>query len=283
MGPVSGLTQVVCPHGTHADLMRSAYFSGNALVAAAMNQFADSLGADAVLGLGDNFYPDGVEGVDDPQFATKFEDIYTRPALDIPFYMTLGNHDHAGNILAQVRYDLENRGSDRWRMPDFFYRFEWDIDSQTKVELFAVDTQPLVRIEQSPEAQRQLDSLGVWLRDSKAQWKILFGHIAPYSNGAEHGDNQILQQHLVPLMEQYQVDAGFFGHDHHLEALDPVGGVHYFVSGAGSQTRTMTWGSNTRFATSSSGFIWAQITSDQFHVAIIKATGHVLWRGQVGE
>ncbi|NKB72800.1 MAG: hypothetical protein GKR89_37490 [Candidatus Latescibacteria bacterium] len=32
MGPVSGLTQVVCPHGTHADLMRSAYFSGNALV-----------------------------------------------------------------------------------------------------------------------------------------------------------------------------------------------------------------------------------------------------------
>ncbi|NKB70680.1 MAG: hypothetical protein GKR89_26720 [Candidatus Latescibacteria bacterium] len=31
MGPVSGLTQVVCPHGTHADLMRSAYFSGNAL------------------------------------------------------------------------------------------------------------------------------------------------------------------------------------------------------------------------------------------------------------
>ncbi len=32
MGPVSGLTQVVCPHGTHADLMRSAYFSGNALL-----------------------------------------------------------------------------------------------------------------------------------------------------------------------------------------------------------------------------------------------------------
>ncbi|NKB69263.1 MAG: hypothetical protein GKR89_19510 [Candidatus Latescibacteria bacterium] len=45
MGPVSGLTQVVCPHGTHADLMRSAYFSGNALEGTGL-----AFGAGAVLG-----------------------------------------------------------------------------------------------------------------------------------------------------------------------------------------------------------------------------------------
>lgn len=59
---------------------------------------------DCVLLLGDNFYPDGVVSIDDPQWDSAFQDVYPLDPLDMEFCAILGNHDHNGNIQAQVEY-----------------------------------------------------------------------------------------------------------------------------------------------------------------------------------
>ncbi|MEK7755630.1 MAG: hypothetical protein AAB385_00250, partial [Planctomycetota bacterium] len=46
-------------------------------VAAAMAQRAKSDHVDFILTVGDNIYEDGVSSVDDPQWKTKFEDVYS--------------------------------------------------------------------------------------------------------------------------------------------------------------------------------------------------------------
>jgi len=81
-------------------------------IAVQMAKTAKAIGARFVISTGDNFYEDGVESVLDPQWKTSFEEVYDQPALMIPWYITLGNHDHHGNIVAQVDYT-----NSRWRLP----------------------------------------------------------------------------------------------------------------------------------------------------------------------
>src|SRR3954469_24825110 len=58
-------------------------------VADAMGKYAQKTQATSplnfVLFLGDNFYPEGVTSVRDPQWNTKFESIYESKALPVPF------------------------------------------------------------------------------------------------------------------------------------------------------------------------------------------------------
>ena len=60
-------------------------------VAAAMVDRANRDGLDFILTLGDNVYENGVVSDSDPQWETKFVQPYGDPALDVPFYPTLGN------------------------------------------------------------------------------------------------------------------------------------------------------------------------------------------------
>ena len=72
-----------------------------------------------MLGLGDNFYYEGVKSVEDPRFFSTFEHVYTNHALkSATWYMIAGNHDHASNVSAQIAY---TKVSHRWHFPDFFY------------------------------------------------------------------------------------------------------------------------------------------------------------------
>ena len=71
-------------------------------VAGQMAKAAASYGAQFVISTGDNFYEAGVASVNSPQWRKSFEDIYTQPELQVPWYPTVGNHDHRGNVQAQV-------------------------------------------------------------------------------------------------------------------------------------------------------------------------------------
>ena len=69
--------------------------------------------------LGDNFYhtakshcsnsgicPDNTDGIDGVErFESTFEKIYTAESLTrIPWYAIAGNHDHGGNVTAEIGY-----------------------------------------------------------------------------------------------------------------------------------------------------------------------------------
>jgi len=50
-----------------------------------MAEVATQLQASFVVSTGDNFYMEGVTGVDDVKFKQVFEDRYTHPSLQIPW------------------------------------------------------------------------------------------------------------------------------------------------------------------------------------------------------
>jgi hypothetical protein len=103
-------------------------------LAAAMASFA-RLGnqPDMILGLGDNFYPDGVRSVDDARFQTTWvQPFLSYPELNVPWHMVLGNHDYNRTPQAQVDFTLSPhnpRGT--WNMPARTYQF-----SQSHVAFF---------------------------------------------------------------------------------------------------------------------------------------------------
>ena len=66
-------------------------------VAHVMNSESDKRKPGYVLALGDNFYENGVLGVNDPQWKHKYTNMYTADGLNVPFYAILGNHDHHWN------------------------------------------------------------------------------------------------------------------------------------------------------------------------------------------
>jgi predicted MPP superfamily phosphohydrolase len=65
---------------------------------------ASQLNAKFVISTGDNFYCCGVASVDDPQWVSSFENVYRSHSFQIPWYVSLGNHDYQGNVQAQINY-----------------------------------------------------------------------------------------------------------------------------------------------------------------------------------
>jgi len=105
---------------------------GNAdqkIVAASLGEVAAAVQARFVITTGNNFYPDGVSGVDDSTWQRVLEQVYTAPALDIPWYPVLGNHDYRGNEEAQIQY---SRSSSHWDLPARFYKHSEPIGANNK-------------------------------------------------------------------------------------------------------------------------------------------------------
>jgi tartrate-resistant acid phosphatase type 5 len=125
---------------------------GQYKVADAMQDVCEQRGCEFAIGLGDNIYESGVDGVHDIQFDTKFEDPYKN--IGFPFYMALGNHDNTwiiagdgadndkGEIQVEYHYRTD-RKSDKWQMPASYYQFGAPLNTSVPlVEFFAMDTNP---------------------------------------------------------------------------------------------------------------------------------------------
>jgi len=68
----------------------------------------------------DNFHPKSVKSTSDPQWQDKFERLYDTASLQATsFYAVAGNHDHRGNIDAQLAYAMVKLGSHAGRGMSF--------------------------------------------------------------------------------------------------------------------------------------------------------------------
>jgi acid phosphatase len=255
-------------------------------VATQMGTAAAAIGAKFVISVGDNFYEHGVKSVDDQQWQTSFEKIYTAPSLQVPWHVVLGNHDYHGDVEAQIAY---SKISKRWTMPSRYYTRTEKIDDKNTVEFFCLDTTPMkvsddkvvsALLKKIPDPAVQVAWLEAALAASKAQWKIIVAHHPVYSGG-EHGDTAYIIKNILPLLEKHGVQAYFNGHDHDLQHLQ-AGKVNLFCAGAGSKVRESKSTAHTKFVRGSTpGFVTAALSPNALEVRMMDAQGQMLYTTSV--
>lgn len=226
-------------------------------VAKAMEDKCKKSGCDFGIILGDNIYNSGVSSVDDPQFKTKFEDPYKN--LDFRFYLTLGNHDYRGNVQAEIDYTKKSK---KWYMPGRTYHF-----SRGPADFFSIDT--------DAPSEAQVNELTKEINNSKAKWKIVFGHHPRYTNGVYENATGELQRLLdKPLCGK--ADLYLCGHEHDKQHLKKACGVEYLIVGTGGGVRTkLRPAPNSLFAKATPGFSWFEIDQHRMHFEILDAKGNI--------
>jgi acid phosphatase len=256
---------------------------GQKAVAVSLAQRAGEIGAKFVITTGDNFYPRGVRSTTDKLWRTRFEDVYTPPALQVPWLVALGNHDHRGSINAEIQY---TKISPRWRLSSPFYRHSEWLDSGGRVDFFFLDTTPLYHASRLPWklwpfGSRQYAWLEHELAVSTADWKFVIGHHPVFSGGG-HGNTDALVRKLKPLLERYGVQAYFNGHNHILEHI-VVDGIHYLTSGAGAgaESKALRPVAGTLAAFGVAGFMTVTVRTDVARVEFVDATANPLYRTEI--
>merc|ERR550514_1782985 len=216
--------------------------------------------------LGDNFYGSGIHASDGvngtKRFDKTFEKVYDAPSLqNISFYAIAGNHDHGGDVGAQIRYthDSSPTNTHRWQYPDWYYAVDktFSVDGQQRtLEILFFDsvigcgnsdvtledgtTKSLkgdempgpLEVEGAPTAQEQYEWLERKMNASTADFLIVAAHYPVYSIGS-HGPTKQLIDNVKPLLEKYGAHY-MNGHDHDSEHIREDGSaVNYITAGAG--------------------------------------------------
>ena len=182
------------------------------------------------ISLGDNFYRCGVSNAKDPDWKSRWEDLYT--PLGIPFFASLGNHDYGhppvicpgrgASPETEVQYTELSKS---WRMPARYYTF-----IAGPVRFFAIDTEGWSAAQST------------WLKkmfaetqnEPNVRWRIVYGHHPMYTSGVHLNQRRIgaLRRELAGLFKETKVDLYIAGHDHDMEHLR-ANGIEYLISGAG--------------------------------------------------
>lgn len=240
------------------------------VIAEQMERWHDRLPFELVLMLGDNIYGGffGMGGGDQDDFEEKFDRPYAGLLeRGVIFRAALGNHDMKtrdglDEVEAYDRFHIER--------PEGYYRFtagEWlpaagaaglseEKEMAALVEFFVINT---IRLEKDKEDPEQLAWLEEALANSRARWRIVYGHHPLYSAAKRHGSDVALRQKLEPILlgaEQSRSPAAeaaglnekeeggapgvhvvLAGHDHLYQRFHPRKGIAYFVCGSSGKLR----------------------------------------------
>uniref|UniRef100_A0A915KBB5 Tartrate-resistant acid phosphatase type 5 n=1 Tax=Romanomermis culicivorax TaxID=13658 RepID=A0A915KBB5_ROMCU len=229
-------------------------------VAEALADKAREENFDFYISLGDNFYLIGVKNDRDKRFRQEtFEKVYSTKVLqEKPWYIMAGNHDHNGNVTAQIAY---SRKSDRWIFPKPYYMIKYQTIDGIDIDIIVIDTVILCGntvdgkfdstwrflistfnnlTPDGPSDPKAADDQWQWIEDqlnkSRAHYLFVAGHYPVYSI-ADHGPTKCLIEKLDPLMQKFKVTAYISGHDHNLQHLqiDSQGStINYVLSGSGA-------------------------------------------------
>jgi len=257
------------------------------LVADGMVKQAEINDPQFIVSCGDNFQIAGVASTQDPLWKNNFEDVYKNVALQIDWYPVLGNHDYKGNTQAQIDYSNISR---RWHMPAHYYSIVRKINDSISARLIFLDTPPLVEVYHKkggyPDIEKQDTAQQMkWLANelaSKEQWKLVFGHHPVYSASDKHGNTAEMIQRVKPLLEKYNAQFYFCGHDHDFQHLREKGkNVDYVVTGTGGEPRPSSKNELSLFSNSTPGFSEVTFHADSIRVVFMGANGvpqHVIER-----
>jgi 3',5'-cyclic AMP phosphodiesterase CpdA len=169
-------------------------------------------------------------------------------------------------------------------MPARYYTFTKKLDGDAHVQFFAINSDVL-----GANDREQVAWLDRELGKSKATWKIVYGHHPLYSHGSRPYNLRMVR-HLEPLLVKHKVDLYVAGHDHMLEMLKPINGVHYVVCGAGAGPRhayRVNWTERAYYAATLGGFCTLRISAHDLVIEFCRMKGetqfgHTLYKGRTG-
>lgn len=160
-------------------------------------------------------------------------------------------------------------------------------DEPPLVEVFVLDTNTLGR--KQTRLRRGLDESQLrWLADalerSDARWKVVAMHHPIYAptrcwwfRFMCRNDDPTLRAQLEPVFRRHGVDVVFQAHQHLYARVRPIGGIRYFVTGAGGQ-KPDSFRDDERTVPRDDGgsfnhFMYIYATEDQFSYCVIDANG----------
>ncbi|MFO1519812.1 MAG: metallophosphoesterase [bacterium] len=204
--------------------------SNQKAVADAAAQICLAKVCDFGLLLGDNFYFNGVTGTADPQWQSKYRDVYS--GLNVPFYALLGNHDWdpPADPQAQIDYSMVDSS---WHMPSGTYSFHYPVSGDSIVEIFVINSNDF---KTDTAAQSQLSFS---LLASTAPWKIVAFHHPILDNGEGHSPDEKGNYPTLKPIVCGKVDLLLSGHEHNLQHLRDVAegcGHDQIIVGTGGQS-----------------------------------------------
>lgn len=228
-------------------------------IAAALDRAVGARGVRLLLTTGDNIYAGrslfglhfGSTGAEDDDWFFTFYQPYRYVINRIPVYPAVGNHDTGeteasddrqqliDNFFLNERFSGEESAGRSSIGPGLMYRFRYGAD----VEFVCVDTSRKSRLfgdrffahrnhASFLDAAFPAPAGGA----SPRPWRIPFTHHPPYCAGPQHSNSESMLRHMVPLFERSGVRAVFSGHEHNFQH-SRVGGIDYFISGAGGKVR----------------------------------------------
>ena len=255
-------------------------------VARQMDVYARKHNVQFIISTGDNFYPAGVNSVNDPQWKTSFENVYNKPGLDVEWYSILGNHDYVNNPASQVAYSGVN---DKWNMPARYYSLNKTIDRENSVLLLFTDTSPFVKQYHSggmgdvhlQDTAAQMKWIKQQLEASDDEWKLVIGHHPVYSAGPHDNTSEMIKL-FKPVFSETNTDFYISGHDHSLQHLfEPGEPVHYLVSGGGSQATRVKQHDYKEFARAIPGFIIMTLYTGEARLYFYNKFGRLIYNQEI--
>lgn len=249
-----------------------------------MARTAETIGSQFVVSVGDNFYEDGVTGLDDPQWRASFEQIYGAPSLQTPWYVILGNHDYRGDVAAQIAYSDRSM---RWKMPARYFQRGERLGDGTTIDFFYLDTSPFVTDYRhtkvaidDQDTAAQVKWLDAALGASTAKWKIVIGHHPIYTvTGGKRNTPELIAQ-INPLLHKHGVRIYINGHDHNLQYLQRDQ-IHYITNGAGSEVYAPGAAKPGQFASGHHGFMTVDLSAERFAFTFVDDSGAELFAQQI--
>lgn len=201
---------------------------GQVAAAKGMGTVAEQIGSSFTLALGDNFYSSGVQDVDSSRFEKTWDTVYSASSLQNKWYVIAGNHDHKGNVSAQIEFTKEDP-SKRWTFPSPYHAHSFKGTDGVTVDIILIDTVDLCSMSAvqdegaegyfaplAPKPKADASTQWTWIESqlskSTADFVLVGGHY-PVFSVCEHGPTQTLIDHLEPLLVKYGAHY-LSGHDH---------------------------------------------------------------------
>ncbi len=173
-------------------------------------------------------------GADWPTWATQYFLPMGAFAATVPTYIAIGNHEYGGygygNRVQTFEYYVDQPGN------EYYFSFNYAGSHFVFLDPNGSDDHDI------PPGSPQY----AWLvkdlsseASRNADWRFVFFHEPPYSEnwdlGGYYDGEQLLREHVVPLLEKYNVTMVFSGHTHDYERGQwPKGsGPYYVITGGG--------------------------------------------------